>query len=270
MNHNRTISGLAAMLIGLCLLGCSREKEIEVILPDYESELVVECYLVPGEPYQLVLQESVSYFAEPTLPFVDDALVVISHDGKRDTLRNEIFFGSPYGKIYNYISDETMPMDIGGEWTLEVEDGLGREITGRTVLLDTVSFELEFSKTDSFRNTATARWDDDANAANYYQYIVQFGSLDSQPYLSFTLDDRVGNGDEFVISTLDNLYSGLNCYFTLLHFEEGAWRFLGSTSDAESSNGNPFAQPSQIFSNVEGGIGVFATMATTRLNRIVP
>ena len=164
-----------------------------------------------------------------------------------------------------------MPYDFGGEWTLRVEDGQGRELTGRTTLLDTVAMKpIEFNAGVDGRKSATVRWDDFPEGDNYYQLYIQIGSRDPGPYLSFTLDDRIGNGDEFVISTLPELPIGSDGHFVILHFEEAAWLYLETIDDAEDSNGNPFAQPGSIKSTVEGGLGIFSTLATTYRNVTIP
>ena len=83
----------ACALLSLALLqGCSSEKVIEVDLPPYETQMMVECFLEPGQNFQLNLQESVSYFSDTIANTIDNALVVISHNGTSDTLQNQFYF----------------------------------------------------------------------------------------------------------------------------------------------------------------------------------
>lgn len=115
----------------LIFTSCNLERNIEIDLPAYENELVVESYIEPGKPYLLTLSESISYFEIPGLkpidlnqslvlnvggfevqttfqdlidqglltaedvpglpPTYDDAVVVITHNGVSDTLENTLY-----------------------------------------------------------------------------------------------------------------------------------------------------------------------------------
>ena len=110
---------------------CDLEREIDVDLPEYQNQLVVEAYLEAGKPYRLLLTESISYFDIPQLvpidrnrpitivssigefettiqglidldlmtedeipslpPSIDEATVVITHLGVPDTLQPALF-----------------------------------------------------------------------------------------------------------------------------------------------------------------------------------
>ena len=42
---------------------CNLEKEIDLNLPEFKSQLVVECYLEPGKPYRANVFRTTSYYA---------------------------------------------------------------------------------------------------------------------------------------------------------------------------------------------------------------
>ena len=48
---------------------CNLEKEVEIVLPAYERQYVVECYLEPGKPFNLLLTKSSSYFDSISLTY---------------------------------------------------------------------------------------------------------------------------------------------------------------------------------------------------------
>jgi len=119
------------ILFLLVFVSCNLERNIEIDLPPYENELVVESYIEAGKPYFLSLSESISYFEIPGLepvdlnrqiilnidgfeiettlqglidqgiltadaipglpPTFDDALVTITHKGITDTLENILY-----------------------------------------------------------------------------------------------------------------------------------------------------------------------------------
>ena len=47
------------------------------------------------------------------------------------------------------------------------------------------------------------------------------------------------------------------------------FRFRQSVRDARGANGNPFGQPSAIFSNVQGGVGIFTVLSGTTALKIL-
>lgn len=119
------------ILFLLIFTSCNLERAIEIDLPAYENQLVVESYIEPGKPYLLTLSESISYFEIPGLepvdlnqaliiniggfevqttfqdlidqglltaedipglpPTYDDAVVTITHNGTTDTLDNTLY-----------------------------------------------------------------------------------------------------------------------------------------------------------------------------------
>ncbi len=271
MQHRLSIStGLFLLL--LMLVGCSNEKVVEVDLPEYESQMVVECYLEPGRPLRLLLQESVSYFDEPQLPLVEGATVIISSNGRSDTLDEGIFFDPLDQKVYNYSAPSVLvPEAFGSTFDLRIEDRAGRVLTGRTTLLDTVAIRpLEFTPDSTGEYSLTIRWPDEVNRKNYYRFTLHRDTLTNGPDIDFLLDDRVGDGEDFVISTFFFIDPGDSVVCSVYHIEESYWRYLITTEDAANSNGNPFAQPGNIISNVEGGLGVFTGLTYTRRDYVVP
>jgi hypothetical protein len=51
------------LLVALVFASCDLEKEIELELPEYERQTVVECYLEPGLPFTLLLTKSDGFFS---------------------------------------------------------------------------------------------------------------------------------------------------------------------------------------------------------------
>lgn len=258
--------GLVLILPLWGLNSCSSEKVIEVDLPQYDSQLVVECYLEPGKPYQLTLQGSVSYFSEPELPLIDDALVVISHAGISDTLENAFHYDVETEKFANYWAQgTTVPYSPGMQFDLYIRDASGREIRGSTVMQDTVTLQpLELDINAEGEASITARWPDFPGTESYYVLTMHKNALNKRLVLDFFLDDRIGDGEDFVVSSWYWLDPGDSCIATVYHIEQDYWAYLNSIEAASNANGNPFAQPASIMSNVEGGIGVFASHSLVR------
>jgi len=62
---------ISVILFLSTFISCSLERNVEIDLPPYENELVVESYLEPDKPILLSLSESISYFELPGIDPVD-------------------------------------------------------------------------------------------------------------------------------------------------------------------------------------------------------
>ena len=109
----------------------------------------------------------------------------------------------------------------------------------------------------------TAQWLDEPGVKNYYRFTLHKDSLvvseESKKGLriEFTLDDRIGDGQEFTVSTFFDFKPGASLICTVYRLTEEAWRYFETASLSADANGNPFANPVTIYSTVEGGFGVF-------------
>lgn len=271
MQRNR-LTQFLLLMAPLFWWGCgSFEKEVDLKIPPHERKLVVECYLEPGKPYRLVLTESVGFFDGPDTPFVNQALVVITHNGVADTLPNAFSLDFTDAKVYNYTSSRIVPADYGSDFTLYVRDEQGREARATTRLMQPVaisSFTYEFNA-DSLAKI-TVQWPDQVGQKNYYFFTFHRDSLVTQEdndyglIFDFTLDDRIGDGEDFTISSFNFLEKDDLGIATVYPISEEYWRYLETTNASIDANGNPFANPVSIYSTIEGGYGVFTGLTYMR------
>ncbi|MEM7039649.1 MAG: DUF4249 domain-containing protein [Bacteroidota bacterium] len=270
-----TLLLLAALTLSWSWSGCDLEKEVDLNLPIPEPQLVVECFLVPGKPYRLVLTESVPFNAPSTgftLPTVEDAQVTISVNGTDHVLQNTFVIDPQSGKAFNYASSEIVPADFASTFTLHIDDGNGREISGTTQIMKPVEFDtLFFDINEEDKAAVTMVWPDFPGENNYYRFAVYEDSLlvsedNNKDGLQFvgTVDDRVGDGEDFTISTFYQREIGDTVILQLLHISEDYWRYFQTSEDAYEANGNPFGQPSMVHNTVEGGFGVFTGFVVDR------
>lgn len=254
---------LIAAIMGL-FFACGLEKEVDIELPVYESRYVVECYLEPGRPFSLLLSRSQPYFA-PFPPLnqefletilVDSARVEIFHNGKRYELRNQFLFNQFTRKFFNYFSSENVPFDTLSAFELAITLADGRSISGSTRILPSVQIDslvVQFAEADTLARVLTY-FTDDPGEDNYYRRMFHESSLDSVAAQDFSVDDRILEGTA-VFGTGYNYVAGDTVISTLFHIDKGYYEFLESLEDAVNANGNPFAQPSPIISNLEGTAG---------------
>jgi hypothetical protein len=276
--YRYTTTYLTACLIALLALvsSCdSLEKEIVVPLPPHKPELVVECYLENGKPYQVFVTQTVSYF-EPLgdnffAPY-DDATVVISDGTYSDTLRQEYSFDFFTFKFNNYVGNFAALNDPSIEYTLEVLDNKSsRRVKGKTRFLPKPKIDtVEYAVRDSAARMLF--WiKDPPGESNYYRLIMYRDSVNSAPVLNFTFSDANFNGQRFPVGTSYRFRLGDLMFVRLFHITKDQYDYLELLGDASRANGNPFAQPVTIQSPIQGGYGIFSALSyDEKIVRILP
>lgn len=251
-------------LVGCVLSACSLDKEVVVSLPPYQKELVTECYLERDKPVMLYLSESSSYFDTLAFVLVNGAQVALQQGQRHDTLPNLPFFDLEYRKLYNYRTGAALPLDTTQEILLSIKDTLGRTITGTTRFLPLpvvdsiqVRYEIDDDTTAGF-----LLWIQDfPGQTNYYRLIMNEDSLTGAPVVEFTITDNSGlDGKRIPVGTTTRFKPGKTMIIRVFHIEQGYYDYLRSVSAAGRANGNPFAQPATVKSQVKGGFGIFTTL----------
>lgn len=272
---------LAALLLSFLMASCNLEQEVEITLPEYDSRPVLECYLQPGQPFELIITRSAPYFAPfPSLDteflqdlLVDSAEVIIRHNGEEYLLENQIRFNPQTGKFANYYNPALVPNDTNEPFELEVTLNDGTTITGSTRVLPVVpidSLVVEVAEDDTLARVLTY-FTDVPETSNFYRRMWHESSLDSLPEQDFAVDDRFVE-DVVVFGTAFDYQKGDTVFGTLYHIEEPYYDFLNSLDAAVAGNGNPFAQPSPIANTLEGtagAIGIFTSLSFDRRMLIV-
>ncbi len=284
--HKKNWNGtwLLLFVFFLALNSCGNlEQEIMVELPEYESQIVLECYLEPGQPYRLLMTRSDSYFAPfPTQNdeflqnlLVQDAEVVIRHGGEVVNLANQLSFDPSTNKIYNYVHPSLVPADYEQDFELEVTTGDGATITAVTRILPVVPIDstvIIFEEDPDTLARAETYLTDDSEAVNFYRRSVHLGSLETEPEQDFVADDDVFESEKFFFGTAPDYTVGDTLIFTIYHIDQSYFQFWRSVQQAILSNGNPFGQPSPVISNLGGSaeaIGIFTGLSYDRVTTII-
>jgi hypothetical protein len=244
--------------------GCS--KEIQLNLPEYKSRMVLEFYLENNNSLSCLLQESINYTDTAQFSLINDALIVLSYNGVKDTLANTFHIDPFFQKVYNYHNPKIINLEPDTEYEVYVRDAEGREITGKTRLNKPVDIdELVYNYDASNKAAVGLIFNDEGNAKNYYR-IVAFEdktSINPDSIWDITFDDNLFNGNQFSFYTGYAFDPGDTITGRLYHLTEEHHKFAESVNNAQSSNGNPFGQPANIISNLSGGIGIFTTLNYT-------
>jgi Domain of unknown function (DUF4249) len=267
------------------LSACNLTKDVDIELPEYERQPVVECYLEPGKPFRLLLSQSYSYFdpfgldstfLEKTL--LEGAVVTISYNGQTYTLDNQLSFEVNPLKIFNYTGAEIVPATPGIEYTLNIELPNNRgNISGRSIMLPKVPIDsvvVNFSPDPRFDTLARALTyiTDDQSQPNYYRRLLNYGSLDSLPEQDFLVTDRFSQTALIAFGTGYDMVEGDTVFNTIFHITKEYYDYAESYQLAVIGSLNPFAQPSPIKSNVSGSgnpLGIFTCLVYDRDMRII-
>lgn len=254
---------------GFGLAACQQDTTVD--LPPYESKLVVECYLEDGQPLRLTLLESQPYLARTVPSAVDGATVVISHQGQHDTLSNSPVRDGATGKVYNYSSPQRIRADYNAPYSLTVRDRRGHTLTATTRFVKPVAIK---SITPEFNGKGEAygltKFDDNPQERNYYRLTLTRNRRVDTLSLNALLDDAFSNGEEINWGSGYNFRRGDTIHATLYHCTEAYYRFLTTSQNARQANVNPFAASGEVVSNVQGGLGVFATLTYSYKTAVVP
>lgn len=275
---------LILLLLPLIFLGaCNLEKEVEIILPEYEAQRVLECYLEPGQPFRLLLSNSNSYF-DPfpndnnLLQYLDeilekDADVRIRYNGEEIILNNDLRVDFNSLKIFNYVSDQIVPFDYDSNFELEIILTDGTTIEAATRILQPVpidSLSLEINAENMARTLIYIK--DDKSEARYYRRMLHFSSLDSLPQQDFITDNSFIDSELLVFGSGFDSELGDTIINTIYTLDESYFDFLTSVQGSIAANGNPFGQPGVIISNLRGSaeaIGIFTGLSYDRIVTIV-
>ncbi|MEL6651470.1 MAG: DUF4249 domain-containing protein [Bacteroidota bacterium] len=282
----------------LLLTACDLQQEVELNLPEYESQLVVESYLQPGNPYVLTLFESTPFFGDVQIQYVRDAEVVISHNGINDTLvplELPLDFAFPPGFVdttilqqlapvlgesaYLYTSLNTVPEDYESEFKLSITTQDGRTTSATTFIPPPVEVDsviVRFNE-DTLALVLT-QFQDDPDKANFYRRLLEVRVVDtivseagdtlfnyrSRTEQDFFVDDQINNGDVQTFGTLFEYEVGDSIINTIYHVTEDYSRFVETRDAAIIASFSPFAPPTVVYTNIDGGVGIFTGFTFTQ------
>jgi hypothetical protein len=289
---------LGGLLLGAA--GCNLEKELDVVLPAYADELVVECYLEAGTVPRLTVLESGPYLPDvpdrPTItlptattPVLGVALpdgqsVAVPTDatatltlpsGQVVTLRFAPGLDPATGKYYTHVGTAPLTMQPGQRFALTVQDTRGRRVTGTAgvptlVPIDSVRYGFNGLSGNERRANFITRWTDPAATVDYYRLLLNNSRDDRNDSASdIPLEDKLFNGQAYTSLTTYRFRPNDTLTATLFHMEPEHYSFQQSVREAVRATGNPFAQPARIRNTVQGGLGVFAVLVADRRTLIL-
>jgi len=274
------------VILFLVLGSCRKAQEVDLILPGYDGKLMVECYLEPGQNFKMLLTESVSYLESTVAKPVRNALVTIKFRDKIVTLNyNDKFIDVKDSvKYFNYVNAETLvPQDFEGVFELYIKDEQGRVATAftqitRPLILDSVYATLSNNTRNLYAEIA-----DDQKEIRYYRFLIFQEQNQGIQTQSTIVDNQMSRQSPYIFTTPTQIiFKSKSDFFETpkgiidsvalraIEINQDYYEFLTSVYNAQVANGNPFAQPASIRSNITGGVGIFTGFSAVKVKVKVP
>lgn len=274
---------LGILLAGLA--GCGKlQNDVNVPLPYYANQLVAECYLQNGEIPRLTITESVPYLDDgqavaagsqvlalsngQTVQLPTDVTVTLTLPGGRPLpLRFSPGTDNVTGKYYTHIGTTPLVAKAGQQFGLDAQDKRGRHVTGTTIVptfirIDSAQYKYNGLTGANKKAYFVTKWTDPGATNDFYRLILHKGKPANDSENDNLLDDRLFNGQSYAQVTSYRFVPGDTVTATLYHLDSLYYDFRVSVRNARNANGNPFAQPSSIHSNVQGGLGIFTVLVS--------
>ena len=266
----------------LALVSCNLDQEIEIELPEYTPQVVVECYIENGQELRVLLSESVPYFdVIPQDPLeylgnilLEGATVSISYNGNTYELEEGLVVNPFTLQLNNYSNSEVVDVEPGTVFELDIILADGSVLTSSSSMVVPIpidSSSIQFNPLQPEFARTLIYGTDPSPEPNYIRRILHKGSLDSLEIDFVTSDDLVDT-EIFLFGSDYSFEVGDTIINTMIHINKEYYDFFQSAAGAAFINGNPFGQPGQFISNIKGPgdpIGIFTCMSRETLIEIV-
>lgn len=284
---------LAYSWVFIFLFAC--EKDLSVIVPEQEAQIVVEGYIENDLPPFVFLSKSQSYNSTFSLEsyqnsFIKNAKIQVSNGTKTIDLI-EIPIDTGGVRIYVYTSPTfEMIGEPGKTYWLNIE-AEGKTLTAVTkipeiVPLDSVWWEPAKDPEKDSLVTVKGRIDDPDTLGNFYRILTKRNSEAFFADLNSVYDDKFANGSafDFPINRGEDKYSDedrdLATYGYFWHsdtvivrwscIDKRTFEFWRTLEFDFNSTGNPFSAPTFVKTNINGGLGTWSGYATSYDTLYIP
>lgn len=256
-----------------CLLFLSCDKVVDVDLPEYERELVLEMYLEKGQPLRCLLIESLPYTDTAINKPVNDAVVIFSDGMKNDTLKFLVNQDHLTGRFYNYYNPKTISGEPGKTYTVTIvakdkklvaQANFGQKVPP----VDSLMVKESDVERDSF--SVGLVFKDPADEVNYYRVLIgkNVSFFGSDP-TDLRTSDIPFNGKSFSYFSEPDFARNDTVSVRLYSLHKEHYDYLETMGNARRSNFNPFSQPGRIKSNIKGGLGIFTSIVYTEYKVVI-
>ena len=282
---NNKLNSFFVVVIALMFVFFSAcEKDITIDLPEAEPKLVVEGYIVPGQPAYIFISRTTSYFA----PTDSASLIASAVKGATVTINNGVVIDTliePFPDVgYLYVSPIILGQ-VGGVYELIVSTQEGEIVNSITTInppvdLDSTWF-LAQPELDSL-GWAWATLTDPPQPENHYRwfakrltkdddFIAPLGSvMEDEFFNGLTFDFAYNRGQKPNSNEVDDnndeagwFKRGDTIVVKFASITRQSYEFWRSAESQTAGNGNPFGSPAPLKSNINGGFGIWEGFSFT-------
>jgi hypothetical protein len=261
-------------IIILSFLFCSCIKEVDG-LPDIPQELVLQCYISPSDTVISAVLSKATSFAVTEIPykelFVKDAKITISNG----VLEKQLTF-NPKKNFYEFKVSDEFKIEKGKTYALKAIAGNGKVLTSScTVPVKSVSAgHIEVDKL--FRGSdyvdVRLKWPNSPVGyyvlrPYFYYSASQFKDLPTAHTVQF-FDGVTGQEDDITSNYFtNNLITNQRKNVIFLYVADvNFYTYSKSVQLNDNNQSDPFAQPVNAKTNVNGGFGCFGAYNVIRVD----
>lgn len=251
---------LLLCVVTLLLFQCDVEKEVDINLPDYANTPYIECYLEAGKPYRLLAYKSLDYFGGLLPTPISNADIRITHRGVTVALPYDSIPRTGDIRYYNYRSNDTIivPSHYDEVFLLSVTIN-GVTYHSSTTIRPFVAIDSLYNVcNEKQRCQISLRFKDQVNTVDFYRFLTFADSLGGDIKQDVLLNDELFDDENAGIAGGYSFNEGQSAVIRLYHLTKEHYDFLVSVKNSQNANGNPFAQPASIKSNIPGILGIFS------------
>lgn len=261
---------------------CDLDKEIEVDIPEFDPGYVVEAYVMPDQPFGMLITKSFGYFDvfDSTAIMEDQLAKMLVEDvkghlyvnGHEYEIQNQyrIFGDNPI--VYNYSLSKRVKFEPGDEIKIHLRFPTGEEVQGETLipqdrLIDSVALHINAhgeARSQTYFST-------DSTREEFFRrqlFRIREGRI--AILQDFVTDNRIASNGKIIFGSGYDFEVGDTLHSRVIHITKDYFRFFNSVSGSIGANANPFSQPGKIESNIHGSdrvIGIFTGMNCADLSR---
>ncbi len=290
---NNNLKNIFVVVLLFSLHSCIEDVN-DVNLPTIDTKMVISSFITPGDSIRIKVSKSTPIFynqvytdweSQYYTPLID-ATVSISNIETGET--KEI----PYNPELEYylLTPSEFPVEKGHEYLLTASAAGLKSISAKTSVpfgtpeIHSLSIDTVYSESYDYGDGTTYEYHDlvvsgylvdTPNENNYYTvgaFIREeyYSSWDDTTYVyyyyhggdSFTDLDK--DGQDIPFKTYVYINGNSTFSLSLLSTDEHYYRYHKSFYSWDSEN--PFGEPSPLYSNIDGGLGIFASFSLINLN----
>jgi len=270
----KSLGQLTLAMLSAMVFFTSCETDADIPLPEVDPKIVINCFI--GDELEVIKaavfkSNPVFSDADGNYPYTsnveEDMYVVISNG----SISAELVF-NPQTEFYE-VGTDVFPLVVGGNYTLTVTAPDGETVSASTTIplnapiVQSSSFDVEQISNDFYGDqtklTVKQTLIDPSSSFDYYRfYYVLQDQFMTNIYVSEDYsDDNSLDGNLLYNEHEMTAYYGsdnpiLSVKALIIRGSEEYYRFHKTVYN--QTPGDPFSEPSIIYSNVKGGLGVFA------------